>query len=405
MSWRRLAAVAPIVGALAAPGWALAPPERLLADGMRGAGLERVERLPGEVVAVRGALPGSGGLRVLLFAGCGPGAAASRDAALLAAADLARTPRRHTIELVLCAAGGAGPDAARRTAAAWLEAHPAAAARDAVLAALLLEVGDRPGAAATGLLAAAGGDADHRLAPAWLAHAAVRGARAAGGSLAIGDPGWPLLGQLLGRYGRSRVPTGAEPFLLAGVPALGLTGGSEARWPAILAGIVRRLDGLAGRPRDDDACLALAGKVLSRRDLYWLGLAVWAALLAGGRPGAWRGAGSGQRRRRGRRFAPRFLLRMGFLAALLLAPAATLVLLALPALVSLAPLRRPAAVWLGRALAAAPAAVFAGYWAVALAAGRVSLWPAQPLRLALVVAGVALAVGLVGRERTGPPAG
>jgi hypothetical protein len=393
------------VAALAAPGRALAPPERPLMDRMRSAGLERVERLAGEVVMVGGELSGTGGLRVLLFAGCGPGAAASRDAALLAAADLARTPRRHTLELVLCATGGAGPDAARLAAAAWLEAHPAAAVRDAVLAALHLELGDGPGAAVTGLPLAAGRGAKHRLPPAWLFHAAVRGARTAGAALAIGDPSWPLLGQLLGRYGRARALTGAEPFLLAGVPALTLAGGGATGWPAVLASIVRRLDALAGRPRDDDACLAVAGRVLSRRDLYWLGLAVWLALLAAGRPGAWRGAASGQRRRRGRLYLPRFLLRMGFLAALLLAPAATLVLLAPPALASLVPLGRPAAVRALRLLAAAPALCFAGIWALALAAGRVTAWPAEPLRLALVLGGVILAVGLVGGMRPGRAAG
>ncbi len=367
-------------------------------DRMRSAGLEGVERLSASAPAVRGFLPGDGELRVLLFAGCGPGAEASRDAALGAAADLARTPRRHTLELVLCPAGGAGPTSARRAAGSWLDLHPATEARNAVLAALHLETGERPGGGGVGLLLAATSQDGRRVPPAWLAHAALTVARRAGGGLGIGDLRWPLMGQLLGRHGRLRATSGAEPFLAAGVPALTFAGrGPEAGWPALLAGTVRRLDTLAGRPRNDDVYLALGDRVWARRDLYWVGLAVWVALVAGGLPGAWRGAGGGQRRQRGRRYLPGFAFRMLFLGALLLAPATTLVLLAPAALLIPVSLRRPTAVRLGRALAALPAVLFAGYWIVALAAGRLALWPAQPLRLALVIGGVVLAVSLVGR--------
>ncbi len=399
MSATRLLAGALAVGALAAPAAALAPPQRVLADRMVAAGLDRVEPVDLAGPAVRGSLVGEGELTVLLFAGCGPGAEASRDAALLATADLARTPRRHTLEVVACAGGGTEPETATFGAEAWLARQPGTAARDAVLAALHLEPGEAGGSGGAGLLLAAA-DARRRLPPAWLAHAVLTGGRAGGAGLAIGDLRWPLMGQLLGRHARSRAGSGAEPFLAAGVPALTLAGGGpEAGWPAALAGVVRRLDSLAGRPRDDDVYLALGGRVWSRRDLYWAGLAAWVALIAGGLPGAWRGAGGRQRRRRGRRYLPGFVFRMLFLVALLTEPVATLVLLAPAALLTPLPLGRPAAVRVGRVLAAVPAALFAGSWGLALFAGRVGLWPAQPARLALVIGGVVLAVWLVGRRQ------
>ena len=68
------------------------------------------------------------------------------------------------------------------------------------------------------------------------------------------------------------------------------------------------------------------------------------------------------------------------------------------ALLTLLPLHGRWAVRLGRALAALPAVLFAGYWAVAAAAGEVWVWPAQPGRLVLLAAGIALAVTLVGRS-------
>ena len=213
------------------------------------------------------------------------------------------------------------------------------------------------------------------------------------------------MGQLLGRHGRLRALSGAEPFLAAGLPALTLAGGgAEAGWPAILAATVRRLDALAGRPRDDDVYLALGGRVWTRRDLYWAGLAIWGALVVAGLPGPWRGAASRVRRRRGRRYLPGFGFRVLFLAALLSAPVATLALAAPACLLTLAPARwgRPAFL---RLLAVVPTLVFAGYWAVALLDGRVAVWPAQPLRLALVMGAVVLAAMAIGSRGRGdaPP--
>lgn len=406
MSPGRLGALALTLGALAAPGRGSTAGQEELMARMRGAGLERVELLTGASPPARGYLPGGGELAVLLFAGCGPGAEASREAALAAAADLTRTPRRHTLELVLCAEPGPGSRPARRAAQEWLDLHPAEDERDDVLAALHLELGDRGAGTGVGRLLAAGGPGGRRLPPAWLAHAVLSGARAGGGRLGIGDRRWPLMGQLLGRHGRLRATSGAEPFLGAGVPALTLAGsgkadGAAAGWPAVLAAVVRRLDSLAGRPRDDDVYLALGGRVWARRNLYWCGLAVWVALVAAGLPGAWRGAGSRQRRRRGRRYLPGFVFRMLFLGTLLMAPVATLVLLGPAALLTLAPLRRRAAINVARGLAAAPTLTFAGYSAAALAAGRVAAWPAQPLRLVLVLCGVTLAVSLIGRPSGG----
>jgi hypothetical protein len=376
-------------------------------DRMRSAGLDRVEELRVGAPAVRGFLQGEDEQSVLLFAGCGSGAEASRRAALVAAADLARTPRRHTLELVLCTAGGAGPEAARRTAEGWLDLR-LAGTRDTVLAALHLQAGERRGASGVGLLLAADTPGGRRLPPAWLAHAALAGARADGGGLRIGDRRWPLMGQLLGRYGRLRMTSGAEPFLAAGVPAMTVDVGTAPGWPSVVASIVRRLDSLAGRPRGDDVYVALGRRIWTRRDLYWAGLAIWVPLVVRGRPGAWRGAGSSQRRRRGRRYLPGFIFRILLLALLLTAPVATLVLVAPASLLTLASPRRRLAVNVARVLAATPGLIFAGYWVQSFLAGQAAAWPAQPLRLALVLSCIGLALSLIGRrprDRSGQQTG
>ena len=386
--------------AAAAPGWSLTPPAKDLEERMRAAGLERVASLGESGPQVRGLLVGEGEQAVLLFAGCGPGGEAARRAALIAIGDLARTPRRHTLEVVLCPAGGASADRARLAAESWLALHPEREERQAVLAALHLEPGALAAGGAAGLLRAAEGPDGRRLPPAWLAHVALEGARAAGSRLAIGDPRWPLPGQLLGRHGRARTATGAEAFLAAGMPALTLAGeGPRSGWASLLAATVRRLDALAGRPRDDDVYLALGGRVWSRRDLYWAGLGVFVALVVGGLPGRWRGTASDQRQARGRRYLPGFLLRMLFLALALTLPVSTLLLMAPAALLTLAPARRRGVTLLLRVLSAAPVLLFAGYWALELAGGRMAAWPAQPARLLLVLAGVGLAIGAIGRGR------
>jgi hypothetical protein len=384
--------------------------EGLLA-GMGEAGLERVELLAGTAVRMaRGRLPGDGPLVVVLFAGCGPGAVAGRNAAIEAAADLARTPRRHTLELALCVSAEPVAEAAALAAGDWLDLFLDAGAGEQILAALHLEIGDSGVDPVVGLLPAGVGAGGRSLPPAWLAHAALVGSRSAGARLQIGSSRWSLLAQLLSRYGRSRASSGAGLLLSEGVPALALSGrdggaGTGEGWPAVVAAVVRRLDGLAGRPRDDDVYLALGGRIWTRRDLYWVGLAAWIAQVAGGLPGAWRGAGGLQRRRRGRRYLPGFALRVLFLAALLLAPVATLVLLAPAALLTLPALHRRAVVAATRWLAVTPALMLAGYWAVALAAGEVEVWPAQPLRMALVLGSLGLAVSLIGRPRRSAPPG
>jgi hypothetical protein len=383
---------------LGMPAMGLATPERVLRDRMLGVGLDRVEPIPAATTVVRGFLPGEGGLTVLLFAGCGPGTEASLDAALIAVADLARTPRRHTLEVVACAGSDGAPASAEGASIRWLELHLQEQSREDLLAVFLLEPDAAPGGDLVGLVAGGSGLRGHHLSPAWLVHAALAGARVSGVGLHIGAQRWPLLGQLLSRHAGSAEGSGARPFLAAGVPALTLAGGANRAggWSASLAGIVRRLDSLAGRPRDDDAFLALGGRVWSRRDLYWVGLAVFVVLMVGGLPGAWRGAVGSLRRQRARRYLPGFALRMLFLAALLIAPETSLLLLAPAALSTLVPLNRPIARQVGRVLAATPAALFAGYWLAMLAAGRAAAWPAQPFRLALLLAAVVLATTLVG---------
>ena len=72
------------------------------------------------------------------------------------------------------------------------------------------------------------------------------------------------------------------------------------RWVLATAAVVRRLDALEGRPRWEEEYLAFGGRVWIRRDLLWIGLALWIALVlrrsrgAGPAPGAtsvWRAGG------------------------------------------------------------------------------------------------------------------
>lgn len=405
---------------LAAPATAAAPPPaggavpaadgEVLAARLRASGLVAVDALaPGGAEAgaphpvgavLRGELPGSGALRVLLVAGCVEDEAASlagRQLALAVAADLARTPLRHTVELVVCAAP-LPPAAAAR---AWLEAEEAS---DDVLAALAVEP-QGGGAPARLVLLPALSAAGRRLPPAWLAHAVGRGSAATGVAAAA-----PLAEQLLARYARPRRSSAAVPLLAAGLPALALgerrgppAAAWTERWQLAITGVVRRLDGLAGRPRDDDRYLVAAGRVWSRRDLYWVGFAAWVALLVRGLPGAWRGAAGGARRRRGRRYLPGFALRVAYLVALLMAPVAAVTLL-LPAAVLVLPRwHRAAAVRVARLAALVPAALLAGRAVVAVAAGAIEPWPADGWRLAVVAAALALAVSQIDRPRPARP--
>ena len=379
---------------LAATVVAAAPREP--AARLRAAGLEEVAVLGGEPpLLASGRLPGGGALRVLLVAGCGPGAETARTA-LAAASDLARTPRRHGLEVVLCQEAGEPG----RAAQVWLDLHPPEE-RERLLAVLLLTAGaGRPGVILT---RAADGPGGRRMPPAWLAHAVLAGARSAGVQLSVGAERWPLLAQLADRFGRPLAAAGVEPFLGAGVPALALTvvgepgEGAPADWQTAVAAIARRLDGLSGRPRPDDVYLGLAGRIWSRRDLYWVGLTLWVVLLFAGLPGTWRGAAGAERRLRGRRYLPGFAFRMVFLVALLAAPVATVTLLAPAAIATLAPVRRRGAVIFLRLLAQAPVWILAGYLLIAAASGRAEPWPAQIWRLALVCSGIALALNQIGK--------
>ena len=62
------------------------------------------------------------------------------------------------------------------------------------------------------------------------------------------------------------------------------------RWVLATAAVIRRLDALEGRPRWEEEYLAFGGRVWIRRDLLWIGLALWIALVLRGRPGRWAGA-------------------------------------------------------------------------------------------------------------------
>ena len=228
--------------------------------------------------------------------------------AIAALHDLARTPLSHSVRLVLFD----GEEAGLRGSRNWLgeldEEH-----RERILAVLNLEmVGVRDGRRPVVLpLPAQGARGRQRRPPGWLVHATLRGFEAAGWPAAVADARFPKVSQLLLRLGYGSRGADSQPFSRAGIPAIVLTdfglwadaGAGHAttvattvattatvgiepldparleRWTTATAAVVRRLDGLAGRPRGEESYWALAGRVWLRRDLYWIGFAFWALLL------------------------------------------------------------------------------------------------------------------------------
>lgn len=155
------------------------------------------------------------------------------------------------------------------------------------------------------------------LTPGWLVHSVLRAGATVGVTTEVADPRSSWLGQLVARSTHNPDKSAADKALGEGVPALTLALPVENDFAArLLAATVRRLDGLEGYPLFEDEFLVVGRRVFLRRDLYWIGLAMWLALF-------WRG-----RNRPGREF--RWLL----LAAWLVAPVFASLLLVLPALVA-----------------------------------------------------------------------
>jgi hypothetical protein len=385
-----------------------------LADGLRRAGAEDVRVVvarngASNVEAVlRGAEAGLG--EIVLAAHYdtvaeSPGAAddAAGCAAVLGAVEeLLRAPLRRTLRVVLFD----GEEAGLLGSEAWVEGL-APADRDRILAGLVLDTVavDREGAP---VLLDLGGSTDGQgppRTPAWLVHAGLVAGAAVGFPFRVDDHLTPLRAQLLTRTARVPWSSDAVAMLEAGIPSMVLTdfsalhpydamhtaddvlervdGERLAQWVLATAAMVRRLDALEGRPRWEEEYLAFAGRVWIRRDLIWIGLLLWIAMVLRGRPGRWAGARGAERRARGRSYLPGYVFRVSFLLAAFLAPA-----LAAPILYPLAPLAmitpRSTAARIGLAgLGCLPAALWLGLlavagwlglsWGFALAPGEVAI--------------------------------
>ena len=405
----------------AAAAWLLAT--------MRGAGLEQVRAwpLPGRprLRNLTGVVPGEpGGGEVLLTAHydtvpASPGAgddASGCSVAIAAAAELRRTPLRHTVRVVLFDGEEDGLHGSR----AFLRAR-GQAGRDATLAVLNLEMlGWRESPGAT--ILAWGVPRDGRLAqpPAWLVHALLRAGEAVDWPLALTDPSLPLLSQLLVRSTRPAFGSDADPFIAAGVPAVTvsdspllalepayhtaadtgerLDAARLARWTEATSAAVRRLDALAGRPVPEDRYLVGLGRVWLHRDLLWIGFLLWALLVVRGL--------AGRRRRRDappeerlaaqRRGLPAFVFRALLLAAVVTAPVFAVLLWPAAALAAWLPRRRALRLlWAG--LAVLPTAAYAATLLFAWGKDLVGPWAPPLPGFAFVAAALAAGVYLFAR--------
>ncbi len=391
------------------------------------AGLSEVEarRFPGdpELVLVTGLLPGEAAGEILLTAHFdtvegSPGAAdnaAGCAVIIAAAAHLAEIPRRRTVRVLLFDGeerGGLG-------SSAWVRSLDAEQ-KNAILAAINVDLiawdENRRG---TVLPLLSSGDSTPRVAPGWLVHAIVKSSRAVGAPLAVASVTASPLGQLLLRSLRLRIASDADVLLGHGIPALTLSDADAfssdeenhtsrdvaarlnavalERWVARVSASVRRLDVLAGRPRDDDQYLALFGRVWSRRELYWLALAVWVLLVFQGLPGRWRAAGSTERRRRGRDYLPGFAMRLLLLACIMLLPVFTVVLLLPAALVAALPIGWRPGLRPAIAIAVAPALLTLVALVVMTAQGQVEGFGLSPVAALLLGACLVAQLAWIGR--------
>jgi hypothetical protein len=368
-----------------------------------------------------GVLPGGSGLEILLAAHydtapASPGGAddaAGCAVVLEAATRLARLPRRHTVRVLLFDREEERLDGSR----AWIEARartPGDGGEGArvVLAALGVDlVGWSPGGRGVLRLARAG---ESLGPPAWLAHAVVRSSAAIGAPISVATGRWSPFGQLRARAFSPTDRSDADAFVAAGIPAATLTevdrlrpdphrhlptdaaarldAGALERGVNRLTAATLRLDALAGRPRDDDRYLAVAGRILSRRDLYWINLLAWTALVLAGIPGRWRGTAAGERRRSARAYLPGFAARFLYLAAILALPVFSTVLLLPAALVGAASVRLRLPAKVAVALAALPWALLTGVAAWAAAGGRLGSPAGAPAAWLLLVGAFGLMV-------------
>jgi Peptidase family M28 len=371
----------------------------LLLDALRQAGLAEVRAVPaGEFINVEGMVPGGVPEEIVLSAHYDsvPGSPGAGDDAsgcgvvIAAAADLGRTPLRHTVRVVLFD----GEEAGLKGSEAWLRSLGPEGGRR-ILAGLNLEMLGWRGSAGpvTDLFPVrALGGGDRLLPPGWLVYAVQRSGAAVAWPYAVGDNRFPLFSQLLLRAVDVRFGADGDSFLRRRIPAVTLSDSSLSdldpayhrpadiaarldahrleRWTQATAAAVRRLDVLAGPPLFEDQYLAVFGRVWLRRDLIWIGFLLWALLVLRGRPGRWRGTSPEERRRQMGTYLPGFLFRGLMLLAIFLAPVFA-ILLWPTSLLSLAPPRTPGwrAVWI--LLGCLPLLLFLTGLGVAVGAGLV----------------------------------
>ena len=379
------------------------------------AGLEQVEvfDVPGrsEFRNITGLLPGASGLEILLTAHLdtvrGTRGAADNSAGvavvLAAAAALEELPRHHTVRVMLFD----GEEEGQVGSSQWV-ASLDAEQRDAVLGAVNVDLVGWRGGDGGVVLVTVLDEQPHRAPPGWLVHAVVGAGRAVGAPISVGAARLSGLAQLVGRSAVPGFATDSDALLRGGIPAVTLSdadlfavdarahgpedrvsrldAGALADWTARVTASVRRLDSLAGRPRDDDRFLALFGRVWSRRTLYWLGLSVWVALVFRGLPGRWRGRAAEERARRGRSYLPGFTLRLLLLACILMLPVLSALLLLPAALLCVAGSSRPVPWRVSWAIAGLPWALWIVGLGYAAAIGRVGA-------IALSLPAIALLLG------------
>jgi len=368
-------------------------------------------------------LPGRGGGEILLTAHLdtvahSPGAlddASGCAVAIAALHDLARTPLSHSVRLLLFDGEELGLQGSR----SWLNELDAERRAD-ILAVINLEMvgarGARGRRPVVVPLPAQGPRGGQRRPPGWLVHAVLRGLDTVGWPAAVADRRHSIASQLLLRVGYPARGADSQPFVRVRIPAIVLTdlslwedkgaGHSAAdgverldparleRWTTATAAIVRRLDALAGRPRGEEEYLVLAGRVWLRRDIYWVGFALWVLLLLVERR-RWQGSVAGARRRVS-------LFRFSFLAAALVAPSLAMVLLYPMGALTLLP--RGGLRWQRGKLAVGllPIAGLLLVCLLALLRGTLAWW--SPPVVSLTLIGVALATGGALLLRAGPAA-
>lgn len=330
-----------------------------LLDALRRAGLERVRAVPHDrLVNVEGVLPGEVADEIVLSAhydsvAWSPGAgddASGCGVAVAAAAELRRTPLRHTVRVVLFD----GEEAGLLGSKGWLEDLGADAGRR-ILADLNLEMLGWSRSAGPVILSFPGRTAAGRgQSPGWLVHAILQSGKAVEWPYAVADSHFPLRAQLVMRSWALAYGSDSESFLERGIPSVTLSDSSlrEAdpachrssdaagrldarrleRWTEAVAAAVRRLDTLAGRPLPEDQYLVVRGRVWLRRDLMWIAFLLWAALVLRSRRGRWRGGSAAERRRQMRAYLPGFLFRLLLLLAVSFAPVFSVLLLPAAAL-------------------------------------------------------------------------